>query len=216
MDGTLVHSAPDLVDALNHTIAKQNMKTVNENDIGYLAGQGAMAMLEKTFKMQKKMFDEKQKEKMLETFIEHYTHNIANKTKLYNQCLECLDELEKEKWIFAICTNKREELAKLLLEKLGEKNRFKCVVGGDTIDVKKPDGKHILYTIEQANGDREKAIMIGDSINDIRAAKDAGVKSIAVGFGYSEHNVETLGADAVIRNFGELVEAIKNIEKKWK
>ena len=104
----------------------------------------------------------------------------------------------------AVCTNKLEELAIPLIEKLGLADRFAVVTGGDTFPVRKPDAGHILGTIEKAGARPQDAVMIGDSINDILAARNAGIPSIAVTFGYSDVPVAELGADHVISRFSEL------------
>ena len=215
LDGTLVHSAPDLVAALNKTIKPLGLASMKVEDIGYLAGQGAMAMLEKAMKAQKKNIGEKEKNELFNQFIQNYQDHIADETQFFEGCIEALEKLENNNFILAICTNKREELAIMLMEKLKEKNRFKCLTGGDSYQFKKPDARHVVETIKLAGGDISKAIMVGDSINDIKAAKDARVASIAVSFGYSEIDVNTLGADVVIHHFSELIEAVEKIESEW-
>ena len=215
LDGTLVHSAPDLVTALNMTIEPLGLAPMKVEDIGYLAGQGAMAMLEKAMKAQKKNIGEEEKNELFNQFIQNYQDHIADETQFFEGCIDALEKLENNNFILAICTNKREELAILLMEKLKEKNRFKCLTGGDSYQFKKPDARHVIETIKLAGGDINKAIMVGDSINDIKAAKDGGVAAIAVSFGYSEIDINTMGADVVIHHFSELVKAVEKIESKW-
>ena len=83
-------------------------------------------------------------------------------------------------------------------------DRFVALTGGDTFAVRKPDGRHIEGTIELANGSVDQTIMIGDSINDILAAKNANIPSIAVPFGFSDVPVETLDPTHIIQHFDEL------------
>ena len=108
-------------------------------------------------------------------------------------------------WLLAVCTNKYEHLACKLLRELGEIKRFPTITGGDTFPFKKPDPNHILKTIELAGGVPERAVMVGDSNNDIAAAKAADISSIAVTFGYTDIPVRELEPVAIIDNFDELV-----------
>jgi hypothetical protein len=108
----------------------------------------------------------------------------------------------------AVCTNKTERLALRLLDSLGLTSRFAAITGGDTFAVKKPHGDHILGTIERAGGTAANSVMIGDSINDILAAQNAGVPAIGVPFGYSDKPVETFNPVAVISHFDELQAAL--------
>ena len=104
----------------------------------------------------------------------------------------------------AICTNKTEAMARRLLELLGLSHRFAAITGGDSFAVRKPHGDHIHGTIDQALGDKSATVMVGDSVNDIHAARNAGVPSIAVPFGYSDVAVEELAPNRVIQHYDEL------------
>lgn len=91
-----------------------------------------------------------------------------------------------------------------LLEKLELTRYFAAITCGDTFAFRKPDARHILGTIEKAGGDPQRAIMVGDSINDILAAKNAAVPSIGVTFGYSDVPMAELEPDVVIDDFAAL------------
>ncbi|TRL36892.1 HAD-IA family hydrolase, partial [Rhizobium straminoryzae] len=82
--------------------------------------------------------------------------------------------------------------------------RFAAITGGDTFPVRKPDARHLLGTIERAGGDPAHSLLIGDSINDIMAAKNAGIGSVGVTFGYSDVPVATLAPTRIISHFEEL------------
>ena len=99
-------------------------------------------------------------------------------------------------------------LARRLLDSLGLTARFTAITGGDTFAFRKPDGRHIACTIEAAGGDPAQAVMIGDSVNDIMAARNAGIPSIAVSFGYSDVSVATLGANVVVDHYGDVTPAM--------
>jgi phosphoglycolate phosphatase len=119
-----------------------------------------------------------------------------------------MDQLKSAGCKLAVCTNKLEGLARSLIEKLELTHYFDAITGGDTFTVRKPDAQHLLGTIERAGGEAGNTVMIGDSANDILVARNAGVPSIAVPFGYSDVPVETLGPTRVITHFKELTPAL--------
>ncbi len=204
LDGTLVDTAPDLVASLNHTIVAAGLEPVTYDDLTHLVGQGARVMIRRAFEMRGKPIDDEAAEPLLQRFLVHYKKEMPGASRPYPELAEALDELEAAGMRLAVCTNKLEELAIPLIEKLGLADRFAAVTGGDTFPVRKPDAGHILGTIEKAGARPQDAVMIGDSINDILAARNAGIPSIAVTFGYSDVPVTELGADHVISRFSEL------------
>ena len=117
---------------------------------------------------------------------------------------DTLDALSASGAKLVVCTNKRTDLAVALLEGLGLIEKFDAVIGADLDPAPKPDASHLLLAIETVGGDAGRALMVGNSSNDIDAARNAGVASVAVRFGYCDGPVESLGADALIDTFGEL------------
>jgi phosphoglycolate phosphatase len=204
LDGTLIDTAPDLIDSLNHTIAAADLAPVTFDDLTHLVGQGVRIMIRRAFALREVPLNEETEERLVVRFMDHYAAQMPGKSRPYPGALECMDRLAAAGMRLAVCTNKAEELARPLLEKLGLADRFDAVTGGNTFSFRKPDGRHILGTVEMAGGDPAATIMIGDSVNDILAARNAAIPSIAVTFGYSDVGVETLGASRVISRFEEL------------
>ena len=118
--------------------------------------------------------------------------------------MDAIERLTAAGYRHAVCTNKHEGMARKLLDLLSLSEHFEAITGGNTYPYRKPDARHLLNTIELAGGTAENSIMIGDSKNDIYAAQNAKVASIAVSFGFSDVPVETLNPDIVINNYGEL------------
>ena len=110
-----------------------------------------------------------------------------------------------------VCTNKPERASHLLLDQLDLSRFFSSVVGGDTLAVRKPDPEHIHETVRRAGGVSSRAIMVGDSGNDIDAARNADVPVIAVTFGYTETPVRDLGPDIAIDHFDEFWPALEQM-----
>lgn len=204
LDGTLIDTAPDLVTSLNYTIAAADLAPVTYADLTHLVGQGARVMIRRAFDLRGQTIDDDAVEPLLQRFLSHYKSEMPGASKPYPGLIEALDRLADAGMRLAVCTNKQEDLAVPLIERLGLSDRFACLTGGDTFPVRKPDGRHILATIERCGGDPSRAVMVGDSINDILAARNAGVPSIAVTFGYSDVPVATLEPDHVIGHFDEL------------
>lgn len=204
LDGTLVDTAPDLIDSLNHTIATAGLAPFTFADLTHLVGQGARVMIKRAFTLRDRPLPDDELELLYERFIAHYLEEMPGESAPYPGLIEALDRLTNAGFTLAVCTNKTTVLAMPLLEKLGLSNRFAAITCGDTFEWRKPDARHILGTIEQAGGDPARSVMIGDSINDIASAKNANVPSIGVTFGYTDVPMADLKPDVTIDNFDEL------------
>ena len=204
LDGTLIDTAPDLVASLNHTIAAADLEPVTYADLTHLVGQGARVMIRRAFELRGQPLSDEAAEPLLQRFLAHYKAEMPGASRPYPGLIEAMERLEEAGMRLAVCTNKLEELAIPLIGKLGLSDRFVTVTGGDTFPVRKPDAGHVLGTIEKAGARPEATVMIGDSINDILAARNAGIPSIAVTFGYSDVPVEDLQPDHVMTHFSEL------------
>ncbi|CAN0605496.1 unnamed protein product, partial [Ectocarpus sp. 12 AP-2014] len=117
-------------------------------------------------------------------FLEHYEANITRLSAPFEDCVSCLESLGAAGATLAVCTNKAQGLAEQVLSGLKLASFFSATVGGDALPIKKPNGEHILETIKRAGGTAERAIMIGDSQADEKAARNAGLPFVFVSFGY--------------------------------
>lgn len=212
LDGTLIDTAPDLVESLNHTIAARDLAPVSYEDLTHLVGQGARVMIQRAFALRGAPLAEEDVPALLDRFITHYEAGMPGKSHPYPGLIEALERMKAAGYILAVCTNKMERLALPLLERLQLTDYFTAIAGGDTFAFRKPDPAHILATVERAGGQADKVLMIGDSINDIMAARNGNIPSIAVPFGYSDVPVEELGASCIIGHFDELtVELVEQL-----
>lgn len=204
LDGTLIDTSHDLLDSLNYCLKTVDLEPVEYEQLAFLIGQGAKAMLTRAFDLRKRPVSDSELNDFFDLFVSHYGENMPGRSKAYDGLLEALERLRSDGLRFAICTNKHESLAQSLMEKLGMSDQFVVLTGGDSFPFRKPDGRHILETIKLAEGKPNRTIMIGDSINDIAAAKNAGVRSIGVPFGFSDVPIEDLEPNAVISHYDEL------------
>ena len=214
LDGTLIDTAPDLVESLNHTIAARDLPPVGYEDLTHLVGQGARVMIQRAFALRGAPLADDEIPALLDRFIDHYEAGMPGKSLPYPGLVDALDRLRAAGFRMAVCTNKMERLALPLIERLDLTGYFDAIAGGDTFAFRKPDPAHILATVERAGGTPDKVLMIGDSINDILAARNGNIPSIAVPFGYSDMPVEDLGASYVIGHFDELtVELVEQLTR---
>ena len=211
LDGTLVDTAPDLIDTLNVVFAREGLPPVAYQTARNLIGGGARAMIARGVEAEGRVFEQPKLEQMFDDFIAYYSAHVADRSRPFPGLIDALDTLAASGHRFAVCTNKLERLSVLLLEKLKLTDRFVAICGQDTFGIQKPDPEILHRTIAAAGGDPQRAIMIGDSLTDIRTARAAGVPVIAVDFGYSENPVSELAPDKIISHFAQLPAAIAAI-----
>ncbi len=114
-------------------------------------------------------------------------------------------------WTLAICTNKPQALAAQLLEKLGIAGRFAAMLGADSLDVRKPDPRHLLETVARAGGTAARAVLVGDTTTDREAARGAGMPCVLVGFGPEGAGVARLEPEAVLDHYAALPDLLDRL-----
>jgi len=206
LDGTLVDTAPDLMNAHNYVMKKFGYETKSTDDIRKLVGKGAKSLIGRSVWGQaKKEFgqvdDGKIKKEMVSEFIDFYGKNIVKESKLINGVYDFLKWSKENKISMGVCTNKQEHLAVDLLKKIKIYDFFEYVAGSNTFDFCKPDPRHLTNIIEIMQGDIKKSIMIGDSESDATASKEAGIPFILLEDGYTEKNANEIPHDHLIRDF---------------
>ena len=211
LDGTLIDTAPDLVDTLNVVFAREGLPPVPYEIARNLIGGGARAMIARGIEVEGRVVESAKLEQMFADFIAHYSAHIAHRSRPFPGLIDALDALAGRGCRFAVCTNKLERLSVLLLEELKIAGRFEAICGPDTFGIQKPDPEVLRRTIAAAGGSPQRAIMIGDSAIDIRTARAAGIPVIAVDFGYSERPVSEFRPDRIISHFAQLPASVAAI-----
>jgi len=206
LDGTLVDTAPDLMNAHNHVMKKYGYPTKSTQEIRNLVGQGAGALIGRSIWGQaKKEFhsveDKKIKDQMSKDFVDFYGKNIVNESTLIKGVKEFLKWCKTQNISMAVCTNKQEHLAIDLLKKIGIYDYFEYVAGSNTFDYCKPDPRHLTSVIEIIGGNLKKSLMIGDSEIDANAAKAASLPVILLENGYTEKNTNEISHNHLIKDF---------------
>jgi len=211
LDGTLVDTAPDLIETLNVVLTRDGLPPLAYAAARDLIGGGARRMIESALKLQGRVLADGAVDRMFADFVPYYAAHVADKSQPFPGLDAALDRLAARGCRFAVCTNKLEGLSRLLLDTLGLTWRFAAICGQDTFGVQKPEPEILRRTIRAAGGDLQQAVMVGDSGIDIATARAAGVPIVAVDFGYSETPIQELGADRLISHFDELAGAVMDV-----
>ncbi len=211
LDGTLIDTAPDLIDTLNFTLGQHGLPAVPYEAARPLIGGGARGMIERALIIDGRSASTSDVDALYTPFVAHYAAHIADRSRPFPELEPVLDRLAAAGHRLAVCTNKLEWLSKRLLDTLQLSERFAAICGQDTFGVQKPDPQIFRATVLRAGGEPQRAVMVGDSVTDIRTARAAKVPVVAVDFGYTDVPVATLGPDRVISSFIQLPAAIDDL-----
>ena len=206
LDGTLIDTAPDLMNAHNHVMKKFGYETRSTDEIRKLVGKGAASMIGRSMwnhakNELKKIDDEEIKSQMVKEFIDYYGKNIANESKLINGVKDFLIWCKNNNISMAVCTNKTEHLAVALLKEIKIYDFFEYVAGYNTFEYCKPDPRHLTSVVEILQGDVKKTVMIGDSETDADSAKAASMPFILIEGGYTDKNPHEIYHNYLVKDF---------------
>ena len=211
LDGTLVDTAPDLINALNFVLDREGLPPVPLQSARNMIGAGARKLIERGLELEGRAASVEDIDRLTVDFIDYYAAHIADASRPFEGLEGALDDLAAQGFRFAVCTNKLEWLSKLLLDRLGLSSRFSAICGADTFGVSKPDPAILRQTIARAGGALASAVMVGDAGPDIGVARRAGVPVIGVEFGYTEVPIAELKPDRLIGHMRELPGAVQSL-----
>jgi phosphoglycolate phosphatase len=212
LDGTLADTSGDLLAAANACFRDMGVGDLlrADTDSG-VALRGGRAMLRLGMERLGRAGDEATIDRYYPVLLEAYAQAIDVHTVLYPGAMEAVAQLSEDGYRVAICTNKPERLARILLERLGVLGAFQALTGADTLAVRKPDPEHLRETVRRAGGDPVRALMVGDTVTDHDTARAAGVPSVLVGFGPGGGTVAALKPEAVIGHYDELPDVVRRL-----
>jgi len=185
LDGTLVDSAPDIHAALDRLMARRRLPGFARAEVVGMIGDGVRVLLERAHAARGITLDEAS----FDHFMTDYEANAAVLTQPFAGIPELLSALQASGWRLAVCTNKPEAAARVLLSGLGLDRHFSALGGGDSFPMRKPDPGHLRATLAAAGAAPDQAVMIGDHANDMLAARGAGVRAIFAGWGYGPQSM---------------------------
>ncbi len=205
-DGTLIDSAPDITDALNDTLTAYGRDRLTVEQVRGMVGDGAASLLREAFQATGAPIEEPALPEALKRYGDTYFERSADPSCLYPGVADTLEALAGAGVKLGLCTNKPERITRKVLEMVGLAPLFGAVAGGDTLPVRKPDGRPVSFVMQSLGA--ERAAMVGDGVNDVLSARAAGIPVVLVSFGYPRGDVHGLGADLVIDRFAELPAAL--------
>lgn len=208
LDGTLVDSVPDLAAAIDQMLLQLGRPAAGLDKVRLWVGNGAEVLVRRALAdaLDASLVDNAEAAAALTLFLQLYEqqHDL---TVLYPQVLATMTTLKQQGIALALVTNKPEQFLPALFERHGLTQFFDWVVGGDTFAQRKPDPYGINWVLQQAKVQPEQAVFVGDSRNDILAAKAAGVLSVALTYGYNHGlPIEQEHPDWIIDSLAELVQ----------
>lgn len=212
LDGTLVDSVPDLTYSVDQTMLALDLPVRGEAAVRTWVGNGVKTLVERALSNDLHTpADPILLEHAMAIFMPIYAENTSQRSRIYPGVLAGLDFLQSCKNLKVACvTNKAEQFTHKLLRDLGIFERFALVVSGDTLPEKKPHPLPLLYAAEQLGVPATESLMLGDSKSDVKAARAAGFKIIAVSYGYNHgEDIRDYQPDAVIDSFQELTTLIQ-------
>jgi phosphoglycolate phosphatase len=188
LDGTLVDSAPDLVLAINAMLAALGRNTQADATVHHWIGNGAEVLVKRALSGRSEICDSLEPDLYVRArtlFDRFYSENICVNSRLYEGVSEALKQLSDLQIPLVLVTNKPLLFTGPLLEKLDIAHYFKHILGGDSLSRKKPDPLPLLHVAELLGVSPSQMVMVGDSKNDIQAAKAAGCPSYGLTYGYN-------------------------------
>lgn len=195
LDGTLAHTAPDLIAAVNRILTEESRPPLPDSALRPLVSKGGRALLARAFDD----LAEEAREPLLPRFLAAYADALAVHTRPFDGIEALLEAIEARGWPWGIVTNKPEGLAIGVVEGLGWSTRSKALVGGDTLPVRKPSPEPLWLAASQLGVPPEACLYVGDDARDVEAAKAAGMPSVAALWGYREAHEDP-------RNWGATVD----------
>ncbi len=206
LDGTLVDSAPDLAYSIDAMLATLGRPACGEAKVRDWIGSGAERLVKRA--LTGDLMDEPEDELFRSAFglfSAIYQDNTCRASRLYPGVRDGLDYLLGIGKRLGCVTNKRGRYTEPLLSGLGVFGDFAIVVSGDTLGTRKPDPAPLLHAAQALGIDPSETLMVGDSTNDVRSARAAGVPVICVRYGYNDgEDIALAGPDAIIDSLAEL------------
>ena len=206
VDGTLVDSVPDLHFCVDEMMKSLDMPLRGEAKVRTWVGNGVERLVRRALidNLEGEP-DDGLFEKAYPIFLELYAENTSKRSCLYPGVVEGLDYLQQAGYKLGCVTNKAEQFTVPLLKALGIFDRFGIVVSGDTLAEKKPHPLPLLHAAEFFGVKPEKALMLGDSMSDVKAARAAGFQIICMSYGYNHGiDIRDSNPDAVLDSMAEL------------
>ena len=213
LDGTLIDSAPDIRAALNEVLHQASLPMVTLQQTRSFIGDGAARLVQRAFTAAGIPLHASALSLYRQRYLRAYEARLAIETRLYPHVPQTLRALRWAGWRLAICTNKPHAATISVLQQLALDSYFETAAGGDSFAVRKPDPGHLLLTLAALGATADQAIMVGDSENDVAAARGANIPVILMSHGYHHGPLQDMAADLVLDGFANFTEVLPPLAK---
>jgi phosphoglycolate phosphatase len=207
LDGTLIDSKQDLVQAVNAARRRMHLPPLDDETVASYVGNGAPVLIRRA--MGPDATEEHCRE-ALEYFYEFYRDHMLDHTRLYPGVRETLDELHAARTPMAVLTNKPVRFSKGIIDGLGVAGHFFQVYGGNSFEQKKPHPIGVEALMAEARTPAAQTLMIGDSAVDIQTARNAGIRAVGVTWGLQPESLDQVPPDHVINDMRELLRLVRD------
>ena len=210
VDGTLVDSVPDLAYCVDEMMRRLGRPVHGEARVRDWVGNGVERLVRRALvgQLEGEPSDE-DFERAYPLFLELYAENTAKRSRLYPGVREGIQAMKAAGYRLGCVTNKAARFTEPLLKDLGVRDAFEIVISGDTLPKKKPDPAPLLHAAEFFGVEPARALMIGDSVSDVKAARAAGFRIVCMSYGYNHgEDIRGCGPDAVIDDMTQLLPLI--------
>jgi phosphoglycolate phosphatase len=208
LDGTLFDTLDDIAAALNAAIEFRGWAPFAAHEVRGMIGRGSPVLIQRAAAARGEALDAGSEGLLLQRFFHVYEElerSGRSSARAYDGAAELLAQLHQSGARIAIVTNKQQRFAAALIESRGFGGWVDVIVGGDSCERRKPDPQPLLFACETLRVSRAQCLMVGDSSNDVEAARGAGIAVVCVSYGYNEgRDPRTLGCDALIDSLWEL------------
>lgn len=211
LDGTLIDSVPDLTVATQEALIELGLKSCSEAQVRTWVGNGAEMLMRRAMSHALGTdVEQTTLDAAMPIFMHHYQENLEKHSALYSDVHQVLQTLFDAGFKLAVVTNKPYRFTMPLLNAFGINDFFSLVLGGDTLAKMKPDPLPLQHLLHEWQLEKTELLMVGDSKNDILAAKAAGIASIGLTYGYNYgEDIGLSGPDAVCGQFSEILNWVK-------
>jgi phosphoglycolate phosphatase len=208
LDGTLFDTLADIAAALNAAIESRGWRPFAAEEVRRMIGRGSPILIRRAAAARGQSLNADGEDCLLQLFFRHYQEleqSGCSSAAPYAGAADTLSRLHRDGVRTAVVTNKQQRFAAALIESRGFGGWIDLIVGGDSCERRKPDPQPLLFACEALRVNAAQCLMVGDSSNDVEAARGAGMPVICVSYGYNEgRDPSTLGCDALIDSLADL------------
>ncbi|WP_199520050.1 phosphoglycolate phosphatase [Fulvimarina endophytica] len=214
LDGTLIDSIPDIQEALNDALAERDIDPFDRASVRVMVGGGTGILLERALLRRGVSIEDTERDRLVSRFLEFYEPRASRLTTLLPGAPEALAACRRRGMKVGLVTNKPAAPSRSILEAFGLLADFDLIVGGDAGPAKKPNPDLLLHAAERLDLSAGSCLFVGDSENDVEAARGADMPVAAVENGYTQLSMDEMAPTyrlASLHDLDALLEALPQV-----